>query len=273
MMDCKQVHALIPELLGGDLSPEEQREVEQHVASCEQCAQEVGSLQHLWEDLGAIPEEEPSPAVSARFYAMLERHRETEKKSSRKRGLDVAGILAWWRRMRISPVAKGAVAVTAALCIGFFSGRYIGYSAAGARDVTTLRQQVDSMQQTVSLLLLQQSSPSQRLLGVSKTARVSRPDRQLLGSLLETVNTDPNVNVRMAAVDALYLYRDQPGVRNALLQSLDSQQSPMVQIALIDLLVAMREQRALESLRALLKEQNINNTVRERAEWGIKQLS
>ncbi len=129
------------------------------------------------------------------------------------------------------------------------------------------------MQQTVSLLLLKQSSPSQRLLGVNKTAQVTEPDRELLTSLLETVNTDPNVNVRLAAVDALYLYRDRPGVRNALLASLDRQQHPMVQIALIDLLVAMREHRALQSLKDLLNDQQINEYVRERAEWGIQQLS
>ncbi len=271
-MDCKQVLSYIPELLSGELSTELGQEVKKHCASCEQCAQELRSMENLWNTLLAIPDEEPSPEMATSFYAMLDGYQKSMQ-HSRKRLPWHKTVQEWWAQTQIRPVALRAAAVVVALVIGFTSGRYLGDGPADSGQITELREQMDQMQQTVSLLLMKQSSASQRLLGVNKTVQVTEPDRELLTSLLETVNTDPNVNVRLAAVDALYLYRDRPGVRNALLTSLDRQQPPMVQIALVDLLVAMREHRALQSLKDLMNDQQINEYVRERAEWGIQQLS
>jgi HEAT repeat protein len=90
--------------------------------------------------------------------------------------------------------------------------------------------------------------------------------------LVNTLNTDPNINVRLAAVEALYLFRNQPGVRDNLTNSLALQDSPLVQVALIDLLVEIREQRASEALKALIKNEKLNPDVKKLAEQGIKQL-
>jgi len=55
-------------------------------------------------------------------------------------------------------------------------------------------------------------------------------------------------------------------------RSLERQSSPLVQISIIDLLVEIREQKALKALRFLTRNENANRHVRERAEWGIHQL-
>ena len=87
------------------------------------------------------------------------------------------------------------------------------------------------------------------------------------------MNADPNVNVRLAAVDALFAFRDRPGIRNALIASLSRQTSPLVQISLIDLLVEIRERRSLEALRDLLQNEHIDQTVKQHAEKRIKELT
>jgi hypothetical protein len=61
-------------------------------------------------------------------------------------------------------------------------------------------------------------------------------------------------------------------VRQGLIQSLSRQTSPLVQIALIDLIVELREKRATEALKELMTAEKINNEVKLRAEWGIQQL-
>ena len=56
------------------------------------------------------------------------------------------------------------------------------------------------MRQLVTLSLLQQQSAGDRLQGVNWSYRVEQPDTAVLAALLTTVNHDPNVNVRLAAV-------------------------------------------------------------------------
>ena len=50
---------------------------------------------------------------------------------------------------------------------------------------------------------MQQQSASDRLRGVNYAYRVEQSDPEVLGALLTTVNHDPSVNVRLAAVDAV----------------------------------------------------------------------
>jgi hypothetical protein len=56
-------------------------------------------------------------------------------------------------------------------------------------------------------------------------------------------------------------------------ESLESQQSPLVQVALIDVLVDLHESSAVEPLRRLQQMPNVDPTVRKHAEWGIQKLS
>jgi hypothetical protein len=58
------------------------------------------------------------------------------------------------------------------------------------------------MRELVALTAGQQSA-SERLRGVSWANQVESSDGQVLAALLDSVNHDPNVNVRLAAADAL----------------------------------------------------------------------
>jgi HEAT repeat protein len=128
------------------------------------------------------------------------------------------------------------------------------------------------MRQTIAISLLSQPSASERLQGVSYSAAVRNPSAKTLTALVNILNTDPNPNVRLAAVEALYLFRNQPGVKDSLVNALAVQDSALVQVSLIDLLVEIREQRASEALKALIKNEKLNPDVKKLAEQGIKQL-
>ena len=136
-----------------------------------------------------------------------------------------------------------------------------------------LKGEVDDMRRIVAVSLLKQASPSERLRGVSWSARIDRPGDEIIQTLLETLDNDPNVNVRLAAVDALYLFYDHPEVKEGLLGSLAGQTSPLVQMSLINLLVEIRERRAAEALRRLIQDEKLNPKVKKRAELGLVQLS
>jgi hypothetical protein len=47
----------------------------------------------------------------------------------------------------------------------------------------------------------------------------------------------------------------------------------LVQIAMIDLVVQLRATESVDALRKLANDQNLDAAVRQRAQWGLDQLS
>ena len=91
-------------------------------------------------------------------------------------------------------------------------------------------------------------------------------------ALMHTLKHDSSVDVRLAALDALRRYNSQPSVREGVVESLTTQNSPMVQIAIIDMLVELKEARAAQQIKKLEQNPQLDPTVRERARWGLAQL-
>ncbi len=92
-------------------------------------------------------------------------------------------------------------------------------------------------------------------------------------ALLDLVAKDPDPRVRLSAVEALYLYGEEAGRNGRLTQALRTQSEPRVQMALVDLMVALREKRAVEALKRLLREGRLDPDVRKRVQQRLKELA
>jgi HEAT repeat protein len=86
------------------------------------------------------------------------------------------------------------------------------------------------------------------------------------------LNYDSNVDVRLAAIDALSRFAADPDVRSGLVKSLPIQKSPLVQISLIDLLVQLQERQSIEVLKRIADDAGQNQQVCQRAERGVQKL-
>jgi HEAT repeat protein len=98
-------------------------------------------------------------------------------------------------------------------------------------------------------------------------------DPDVVSALIQAVKTDQNVNVRLAAIDALMKVSGNAEVRQSLASSLTTQDSPMVQAALIDYVVDARDRRAIGALKELAARPDLNPLVRQRADSAVKQLT
>jgi HEAT repeat protein len=272
-MKCNQLEGLLPDYLQGTLDQERAQLVESHMENCAQCREEA----ILWKQLASLPEEQPSPALRSRFTAMLESYQEGrwERSSliSEGRRVPLLSSLGNWFRM---PAMAGVAWSCAFMLIGFLIGQSITHPAPPPitpAQFEAMRSDLKSTRQSMVLAMLQLQSASKRLQAVTYSTQDEQPDPQVLGALLHTVRYDASVDVRLAAVDALSKYGARPEVRKGLIESMQDQQSPMVQIALIDLLVDLHDRAAVQQLKRFKQDPAVNPAVKKRAEWGIQKLT
>ena len=279
-MNCRQLEELLPDYLQGALSPAQTAEVEQHCEHCAGCAQDIV----MWKKLALLPQETPSVESRQRFDAMMHAYsttvaetaasvRSTANAHAAQQQPSTAkpswNFIEWFR----SPF--GAVAWSAALLlIGLYAGTHLGNRVAPEHsdEIASLHAEVTSLRQLVALSMLQQQSASERLQGVSWSTREDHLDPQVQAALMRTLRSDGSVDVRLAALDALSRHATQPLVRKNVLDALQEQQSPLVQVAMIDQLTEWRDPGAAKSLRLLEQTPNLNPAVKQRAEWAIAKL-
>jgi hypothetical protein len=266
---CEQFRALLPEYWSGAISVRQHKEVEGHLEGCEECRGESDYLKRVWTNLELIPAEAPSPLLRSRFYESLDAYRRGAEETASRTPEKTAG---WWRGGWWTRPAFQFAAAAAMLAAGVFVGRTFEFRK-DTGQIGELRGEVDRMRQMVALSLLQQQSATDRLQGVSWAYRVEKSDTEVVSALLKTVREDGSVNVRLAAVDALRTFaKGSPLVRKALTQSLAKQDSPMVSIALMDLLVELRERSAVGAVKLLSEDGKQSAEVRERARSAVGEL-
>jgi len=268
-MKCEEIAELLPDYLQEGLRVEQKKIVERHLENCVECSEVAG----LWKKLALIPDEQPSAAGRERFEAMLQAYQTGRGEEGVTRRAPVRGASVWsvfqWLR---SPV--GAVAWSIALvALGTYLGLQLGSAKSNAQDLAAMHTELTNMRQMVALSMLQQQSASQRLEGVTWTRREGQLDPQVLSALMHTLRYDASVDVRLAALDALSRHAGQPQVKKTVVDALQEQQSPLVQVALIDQLVEWRDAEAAPRLEKLRQTPNLNPTVRQRADWAISKLN
>jgi negative regulator of sigma E activity len=291
-MNCARIREQLPALLDDRLATAAAREIRAHLAGCPECEREFVTLSHTLNALDAVPAPAPSPRLRARVYAAIaaEQHAlrhpataaaEPTAPASAKPPARSSRSLWFWL---VQPLAAAAL-----LVLGFTLGHRAApvpatQPAASAtqpadatatqRELADLRKKVDTMGQLVGYSLLQQQSRSSndRLRGVLTSAAVAQPDDKTINDLIGALAFDPSANVRLNALEALYPHAGQEVVRAGVLTSLPREQSPVVQVSMIDFLVAARDREATPALRKLSTNTQADINVREAAKRALTQL-
>jgi len=281
-MTCDETKLLLTDYWSHTLDETQELAFEAHIAMCEGCHAETERLGGLWKNLALIPaaskEFEPSPNVKTRFYETLGAYRQGMEAAPKNQLWD--RIVALWPRQPAWQMGVSFALLVIGVGLGyqlrsdkqpsFMNG---AHEQAGTPELAQLRGEVSSMRQMVALSLMQQQSAGERLRGVSYAYQAPSSDTEVLSALLRTINQDDSANVRLAAVDALHQFGSSPVTRAAIIQSIAKQDTPLVQIALIDLLVDLKAKEAMPELVKLAADAKINEAVRTHAKAAIEKLS
>ena len=278
-MRCETVQAQLADFLSHALTDAESEEIRLHLDGCRACRAEAGDFADTWRMLGTIAPPAPdSTRMRARLTAIIDGF-EHGMTGAPARGL--RDRLTALFVLPSPPSVLRAVAACALVAMGVLIGHYTvplrseserTRPAETSAEIVAMRGELRDLREMITLSLMQQQSASNRLKGVSWSGQIDRPSSEVVAALLDTLMHDPNVNVRLATIDALERFASQDVVRRGTIQAVDRQVSPLVQIALIDFMVKVNERESIGTLRRLSEDPKVNAAVRARAAWGLQQL-
>jgi len=198
--------------------------------------------QKLWQALGDLPQAEPGANLRRSFYNELEK----------------ASSLSWGGRIRawlgLSNNA-GWITATACLLIGFGAAQLATEgSNVEPERLAVLEENIAMLNRELVLDRLQDEAPGTRLLGVHAASSLVQDDDEIAQALLVRASQDRSQSVRSAAIDALGPQLKSTRVGDELMSLLEQAESPIVQLALTDLVLRNGSRSQLDQLLYLANE-------------------
>jgi hypothetical protein len=258
-MNKNQIAELIAKYNEGLADPSEILHLEWLIESGEVELTNLRELARFDESIDKFKEPVPSKNLDKNFYDLLSRETNKSKRFD---------FSSWFTFQSWIP----KLAVTMILIvIGFIGGTMLQKNS-GVIEVKELAQEVSGLKEMMMISMLEKESATDRLKAVSLSEEIQGPSKKVTEALFKTLNSDPSVNVRLAALDALHNYAKSPTVREGLVRSISQQDSPLVQVALAELMVSMQEKSSVKELRKILGQKSTPREVKQRIEESIKVL-
>ena len=258
-MEKLQKEELVAKYNEGLADPAEIKLIEQLIESGELDLIQLRELAGLDEQIQKIEVPIPSINVDDQFYAALA----NEKKALK---MKTSFSIPDWNFL------FPRLAVAAILILIGFSAGYFVQSPSENKEVSQLTQEVSELKEMMMLSMLEKESATQRLKAVSLTSDMDQVSEKVTNALFATLNHDENVNVRLAALEALTSYSKDSAVRAKLIGSIATQDSPLVQMALAELMVSIQEKKSVDALKQLLQNDKTPKEVKTKISESIKVL-
>ena len=260
-MEKEQLESLLIDYIDGKLNEADRRMVEQQLVN----NPETYSLyEQLREVIGAMERSaslEPNPRSRKLFDQLI--HDEIRMQKS--------------ARVLIPSTVYRVAAAIAFLVVAGLGGYWVVQTQQQAQkhaaQIARMEEEMRATKETMMAMMNNDQSASQRISGVTVAYKLEKADDEIIAVLVKTMNEDDNTNVRLAALEALGKFQSEPAVRKELIRSLSVQKDPMVQIALIQLLVTMKEKGVMKDLERMTKDKTIMKAVKDEAYSGILKLS
>ena len=267
-MEKSEIEALIVEYLRGEMTPREKSDFKKILRQNGYELSDLAELEELYHQMDVFQVPEPSQKMDADFYALLNKYKQDLHKKKRQIKSPFS-IFESILSQRILPQLAYSIIL---LIIGWAVGSWITPGSRKDAQLTQMSAEIREMREMMVLTLIDQSSVTQRIKAVNLTNSLDDVDERVIQALLKTLNNDPNENVRLVTVEALYEFADNAIVREGLIQSISKQESALVQLALADVMVALHEKRSIEQFNELLKRRDLNDAVRGRIEKTVRVL-
>lgn len=266
-MERERLEGLLIDFIDGRLTESERKEVKELLSTDTNVRVLYEQLKQVTSAMDRSAEINPSNRLYRGFQQML--HEEIAEDRAPKQ-----------KQVFFAPNVIRAAAAVLLVAAGIAIGNYVNEYNRQKEQLAIIQKEKDSiaaenfrLKTDMLAMMGDQNSASQRMKGVNVALSYERADDEVVNVLVKTLNEDKNTNVRLAALDALSKFHQEPGVRKALIASLSKQDDPIVQIALIQLMVKMKEKGVLQDLNRIMEDNNSIKPVKDEAYSGILKLS
>ena len=252
-MKCEEVKINLPEYIDQRLDEKIAEAIGLHLESCEECNDLHKELKIFLDFTDNVDDIEPPPGMKAEFLKMME----TEMPQKPK----VVVMVPSWLKV-------AAILIFALLT--YETGYYLG-SEKGDEKLKALEVALNHTKQQVSLASLQDFTGPQKIEAVYNISQSGQTGDALIDALVNTMNTDKNVNVRLAAINALTgMIGKNQRVKNELIRSLSLQNNPLLQISLIQVLTESGVKEAKDEIESMSRNEKTDEKVKAFAKDMIK---
>lgn len=256
-------HSQLIEYLEGTLTEVEAKEVERQLVNSEELRRELRELEILFDTLDSVEMERPSERLSQQFRQFLAKE---EQKAAKVKPEQSARVFTLRR------IEWSVAAAIALLALGVAFGTLWQKNMRQQQQIDRLLAETEDTRNMLILSMLQEQSASQRIKAMNTAVQERATDPQVIEALIQTLFVDDNVNVRMKAAEALGQFGQQKEVVTALTKALRTEESPEVQITLIDVLTNMKAKEAMDEFKTLMKKDDLLDVVKNKAAYGVEIL-
>lgn len=238
--------SLITDYIDDNLSVERKREFDTYVAEGHIDMKEVEALGVLQGKIMNASEPEPSAAMREGFYSMLSDVKAASNRSS---------IASRWEQLWQMLMGSNRGRLAFGMSVLIF-GVVIGRALSGSfyqGQMTELSSQMADMKEMMMMSMLEEESVTKRLQGVQMSRELVSSNTEVTNAMFVTLNSDESTNVRMAALNLLAQYADDPAIREGLVNSISKQESPLMQVALAELMVELQESKSVDQFKNIIE--------------------
>jgi HEAT repeat protein len=261
-MEKEKLESLIIDYIDNKLNSVDRRMIEQELVNNPDAFKLYEELKEVIQLMDRSARVEPSDKLKTNFAAILDAEIANEKKA---------------KIIFFQPVFYRAAAAVALLVIGGGIGFFLSKQNDErlARLDSLMREQQEQIKVTRDMMAMlnNDQSASQRMQGIKVAYKMEKADDEIVNALVKAMNEDGSSNVRLAALEALSHFMQEPQVRKALVNSLSKQKDPIVQISLIQLLVKLKEKGVVNDLQKIVDDEGTIQAVKDEAYSGIMKLS
>ena len=263
-MEKEKLESLLIDYIDGNLSEADRVTVEKELAQNAEAVKLHAQLKEVMSLMDNARHREPSFSLRANFEKSLnEEISSASDETSAKAGKQVF-FKPWVLR-----VAAGIILVI----IGVVIGDKLSEKHQRDQELAAIKKELEDNKRMMIAMLENQQSASQRVMGATVAYEMKQTDDEIVNALVKAMDEDPNTNVRLTALEALGKFYQQGHVRSKLINSLSTQKDPVVQIALIRVLVQMKEKEVVNQLEKITRDGTVIKAVKDEAHSGILKLS
>lgn len=257
-MEQQQIQQLLYRYNSGESEPEEIMQIEQLIEQGRISLEDIQGFEKLEQQIVRLESPEPSTTLDDRFRQMI---RDETKIAERFDWKNLFSWTDWAPRLAFASVS---------LLIGLVVGYVLQSPGEKDEQIVQLGKEVSALREMMMLSLLEKESATERLKAVNLTQDMDQVSKKVTGALLQTLNNDENINVRLAALEALRPYSKDGQIREALVRSIVQQKSPLVQVALAELMAELQEKGAIDELNKILQDIETPSDIKKKIEESIR---